>query len=115
HACGLVPDLDCLPALDVPDCPSRFEHNPRVCMPRVGQAALRYLHAVNEYENVTVFIPMNLANRCFVTHGSRTRILWLLRHLEFDGADTRRSVQRQRRSCRNPPRPPPVRSAPPPP
>jgi hypothetical protein len=71
HPSVLVPDLDCLPTLDVAHEPSRFEHNPGVGMRRVGLAALRYLHAVNEHENVAVFIPVNLASRSsFVTHGS---------------------------------------------
>jgi hypothetical protein len=45
-------------------------------MRRAGQAALRYLHAADEHENVTVLIPVNLANRCFVTHGSTCRLRW---------------------------------------
>jgi hypothetical protein len=52
HPGVLVADLNCLPALEVAHEPSRFEHNPRVSMRRVGQAALRYLYAVNEQENV---------------------------------------------------------------
>jgi hypothetical protein len=76
HPSGLVPDLDCRPAFNVADHPSRFEHNPRVGMRRAGQAALRYLHAADEHENVTVLIPVNLANRCFVTHGSTCRLRW---------------------------------------
>jgi hypothetical protein len=59
------------PSVLVAHEPSRFEHNPGVGMRRVGLAALRYLHAVNEHENVAVFIPVNLASRSsFVTHGS---------------------------------------------
>jgi hypothetical protein len=61
HPSALVPDFDCLTALDVAHDPSRFEHNPRVCVRRVRLAALRDLHAVNEHENVAVFIPVNLA------------------------------------------------------
>jgi hypothetical protein len=88
HPCVLVADLDGLPALDVADHPSRFKHDPRVGLRRARQAALRYLHAVNEYENVAVFIPVNLANRCFVTHGSAFEFFGF--SVEFDGADTRR-------------------------
>src|SRR5712671_4004075 len=76
HSNVLVADLDCRPAFNVADHPSRFEHNPRVGMRRAGQAALRYLHAADEHENVTVLIPVNLANRCFVTHGSTCRLRW---------------------------------------
>jgi hypothetical protein len=36
----------------------------------VSGRPLRYLYAINEQEDVIFFIPVNLANRCFVTHGS---------------------------------------------
>jgi hypothetical protein len=69
HPSALVPDLDCLPALNVAYKPSRFEHNPRLRVRRVSPAALRYLHAADEHENVAVFILVNLVNRSsFVTH-----------------------------------------------
>jgi hypothetical protein len=35
------------------------------CAVSAGRAS--HLHAVNEHENVALLIPLNLANRCFVT------------------------------------------------
>jgi hypothetical protein len=68
---ALVADLDCLPPLNVSDGPTGFEHDPRFGLRGVRQAALRYLYAVNEHENVIVSIPVNFTNRRFiVTHGS---------------------------------------------
>jgi len=69
--CVLVADFDRLSTFDVADHPSWFEDNPRVRLCRAGRAALRYLPATNEQENVVVLILANLANRCFVTHALR--------------------------------------------
>jgi hypothetical protein len=66
--CVLVADLDRLSTLDVADHPSWFKDNPRGGLCRPGRAALRYLSAADEQENVIVLILVNLANRCFVTH-----------------------------------------------
>jgi hypothetical protein len=76
------PDLDGLPSVDVADYPTRFKHNPRIGLRRVVRAALGDLHAVNEDKNVTVFIPLNLANRFLMVHGYPT--LWV--RLAFPGA-----------------------------
>jgi hypothetical protein len=47
-------------------------------VPHPRQAAFRYLHAAHEYENVTVFILVNLASRSsLVTHGSTLEFAWL--------------------------------------
>jgi hypothetical protein len=64
------PDLDCVSVIDVAHDPTRFKHDPSHGMCGVRQAALRYLHAVNEDKNVIVIILVNLANGFFVSHGS---------------------------------------------
>jgi hypothetical protein len=66
------PDLDGLPSVDVADYPTRFKHNPPIGLRSVVRAALGDLHAVNEDKNVTVFIPLNLANRFVMVHGYPT-------------------------------------------
>jgi hypothetical protein len=63
------PDLDGLPSVDVADYPTRFKHNPRIGLRSVVPAALCDLHTFNEDKNVTVFIPLNLANRFLMVHG----------------------------------------------
>jgi hypothetical protein len=94
HPKALAADLDCPPALDVADYPSRFEHNPPVGMGRVGQTAFRYLHAADEYENVTVFILANLESRSsLVTHGSALEFAWLALTFRVGGPDLRRAAQ----------------------
>jgi hypothetical protein len=63
------PDLDCAPAVDVADDPTRFEHNPQHGVRSVMLAPFRDFHPVNKDKDVIILICAKLADG-FVGHAA---------------------------------------------
>jgi hypothetical protein len=61
------PHLDCVPAVNVADDPTRFKHNPHHGVRGSGVSAFRDFHTVNKDKDVIVIIPVKLTNG-FVAH-----------------------------------------------
>jgi hypothetical protein len=73
--CGLVnprtfvPDLDCVPAVNVAYNPTRFEHDPCHGLCSVRRTAFGYFHTVDKDEDILTVI-VKLADAFVIAHGS---------------------------------------------
>jgi hypothetical protein len=66
---ALVPDLDCVPVVNVAYDPTRFEHDPCLSLRGVRSSALGYFHTVDKDEDILTVIVKH-ADAFFIAHGS---------------------------------------------